>query len=104
MGIRLGIIGAGGIGQVHAKAAVAAGQTVVAVADVNREAAGRLAAMLDEMQPQERLAHGCLIHDSASLLLADDSIDAAIVCVPNRWHRELAIEAMQAGKDVLLEL
>ncbi len=103
MSIRLGIIGAGSIGEVHAKATEAAGQTVVAVADPNREAANRLATMLDGMPSRDCQARGCVVYDNATSLLADDSIDAAIVCVPNRWHRELAIEAMCAGKDVLLE-
>jgi predicted dehydrogenase len=103
MSIRLGIIGAGSIGEVHAEAAVAAGQTVAAVADVNREAAIRLAAALDGQQSRGQPSCGCRAHDSAASLLEDDSIDAVVVSVPNRWHRELAIEAMRAGKDVLLE-
>jgi predicted dehydrogenase len=101
--IRLGIIGAGSIGEVHAEAAVAAGQTVVAVADVNLEAATRLATMLDGAGASGSRACSCGAHGSAASLLADDSIDAVVVCVPNRWHRELASEAMRAGKDVLLE-
>ena len=103
MSIRLGIIGAGAIGEVHAEAAVAAGQTVAAVADVNREAATCLAATLDGQASCGQASGGCEAHGSAAPLLADESIDAVIVCVPNRWHCELAIEAMRAGKDVLLE-
>ena len=93
MSIRLGIIGAGSIGKVHAEAAEAAGQTVAAVADVNLEAAGKLAATLA----------GAKAFASAESLLADTAIDAVVVCVPNRWHRELACAALRAGKDVLLE-
>ncbi|MEO2049728.1 MAG: Gfo/Idh/MocA family oxidoreductase [Pirellulales bacterium] len=109
MSIRLGIIGAGSIGEVHAKAALAAGQTVAGVADVNLEAATRMVAMLEETPVTGSIsgssggASGCRAYASATQLLADDSVDAVVVCVPNRWHCEIASEAMRAGKDVLLE-
>ncbi len=93
MSIRLGIIGAGTIGQVHAEAAEAAGQTVAAIADVNKSAADELAAKLE----------GAKSTGDANEIFEDDSIDAVVIGVPNRWHKELAIAAMRAGKDVLLE-
>ena len=91
--MRLGIIGAGSIGEVHAKAAKEAGTTVARIADVDLEKAKELAADYEGCQPTGDIKE----------LLADEAIDAVAVCVPNRWHKELAIEAMQAGKDVLLE-
>ena len=36
-------------------------------------------------------------------LLADKSIDAVIVAVPDHWHKPMALEAFAAGKDVYLE-
>jgi predicted dehydrogenase len=36
-------------------------------------------------------------------LLADKSIDAVIIAVPDHWHKPMALEAFAAGKDVYLE-
>lgn len=93
MSIRLGIVGAGSIGKVHAEAAAAVGQTVAAIADLNLTVATELAAQFEDAK----------FYDDAQQLFDDDSIDAVVIGVPNRWHKELAIAAMQAGKDVLLE-
>ena len=93
MSIRLGVIGAGAIGKVHAKAAAEVGTTVARVADVALGKAKLLAAEYE----------GCLATDKVDEVLADKSVDAVVIGVPNRWHKELAIQAMQAGKDVLLE-
>ena len=36
-------------------------------------------------------------------LLADDSIDALVLCTPNHQHEDLAVRAMAAGKHLLVE-
>ena len=45
----------------------------------------------------------CPAYDHADKLLANGSIDAVVVGVPNINHKPLAIASMKAGKDVLLE-
>lgn len=93
MSIRLGIIGAGTVGQMHAAAAHAAGITVVSIVDSIPERGRALAEGLD----------GAKYSADVGTILNDSSIQAVVVAVPNRWHKELAIAVMNAGKDVLLE-
>ena len=93
MSIRLGIIGAGSIGTVHAAAATKAGTTVTGVWDIDEEKARTLA----DTYP------GALATTSMVELLARDDIDAVVVAVPNSSHKKIAIAALEAGKDLLLE-
>ena len=37
-------------------------------------------------------------------VIADPSIDLIDICLPTALHAEVAVRAMQAGKDVLIEL
>jgi predicted dehydrogenase len=37
-------------------------------------------------------------------VIADPSVDLVDICLPTRLHPEVAVRAMQAGKDVLIEL
>lgn len=90
--MRLGILGAGAIGAKHAAAATAVGVEVAAVFDRYADRADALAT-----------AYGASSGDDLRRLFDDASIDAVVVGVPNCFHKPLAIEAMQAGKDVLLE-
>lgn len=46
---------------------------------------------------------GMVAYDSREALLADPEIDIVLVAVPNDLHREFAIEALRAGKNVLCE-
>lgn len=93
MSLRVGIIGAGGIGTLHAETASRIGVTIAGVCDTRRPRAERLAARFP----------GSVITTEAARLFADDSIDAVVIAVPNLLHAPLAIEALQAGKHVLLE-
>jgi predicted dehydrogenase len=37
-------------------------------------------------------------------VIADPSVDLVDICLPTRLHAEVAVQAMEAGKDVLIEL
>lgn len=93
MSISIGIIGAGAIGRVHAEAARDLGLNLAAIADVNPDSARKLS---DDLG-------GVPCVQDADRLLSDQQIDAVVIGVPNAHHAPLAINAMRAGKDVLLE-
>jgi len=92
MAFGIGIIGCGGIGDVHAQAATRAGLPIVAVWDIKPERAEQFAA-----------AHGARACASIDDLLAIKEIAAVAVCVPNDQHHPCAMKALAAGKHVLLE-
>ena len=93
MSVRLGIVGAGGIGRTHVKAAAAAGVEAACVADLDKDAARTLAATAGDADAV----------DDPQKLFDSDKVDAVVIGTPNAFHKDLAIAAMRAGKDVLVE-
>lgn len=87
-----GIVGAGTIAEMHAQAIRSAGHRVVAVCDVRREAAERLAGV-----------HGATASTDHRVLLADPTVEGVIITAPHVLHAPLALDALAAGKHVLLE-
>lgn len=92
--LRLGVIGAGAIGQVHMREfSQHEDVAVVAVADAFRPLAEKAA---QEHQIEK-------VYEQYQDLLQDDGIDAVVIGVPNKFHAPVAIEALKAGKHVYLE-
>ena len=91
---KIGIIGTGNIGQVHIRTFKQLEEVeIAAVTDVNLPEAKKVAA-----------AHQIAkVHDSAEALIQDSSLDAVVIGVPNKWHAALTVQALKAGKHVLLE-
>ncbi|HEY5465984.1 MAG TPA: Gfo/Idh/MocA family oxidoreductase, partial [Clostridia bacterium] len=48
-------------------------------------------------------AEGATVYTDYHDLLADGTLDAVHVCTPNRTHSEIAIAALEAGKNVMCE-
>jgi predicted dehydrogenase len=91
---KVAVIGAGGIGQDHvASFRLHPRVQVVAVADVNRERGQELA---DRFQVPECVAD---YHD----LLARTDIDVVSIALPNYLHAPVALDALRAGKHVMLD-
>lgn len=89
--LKVGIIGAGYIGGVHAGLlAQDARVSVVAVQDIVAERAGRLAQSV-----------GATVIDSAEELIR--IVDAVYITTPNTKHTALALAAIGAGKHVFCE-
>lgn len=91
--IRAGIIGCGGISQVHRQAlSEIPGVQIVAVTDIVAERAQRAA--------QET---GARVEASAQELIACPDVDVVHLCVPHSLHAPFALMALAAGKHVLTE-
>lgn len=92
--VRIGLVGAGGWGRNHASGYTAAPNVeLVAVADTDLGKAQALAT--DFGVPK---AYGS-IHE----LLVDQRVDAVSIVIPNAFHVEVALAALEAGKPVLLD-
>jgi len=92
MTVRLGLLGAGRIGKVHAGAIAAnAGARLVAVADAVPAAAGALAA-----------ATGAEVREADAILGADD-IDAVLITTPTDLHATMIEQAARAQKAIFCE-
>lgn len=92
MTIRFGVLGAGRIGQVHARAiASVPGATLVAIADPVQEAA----AMVQD-------AYGCDIRTIDDIASSED-VDAVVICTPTDTHADLIEQFARAGKAVFCE-
>lgn len=92
--VRLGVIGAGGIGNTHLKA-------IEQCTDM-----AALAAVCDiAAEVRERVAQTWGVDAYADYhdLLKRDDIEAVIIALPHHLHEKVAVAALQAGKHVLLE-
>lgn len=90
--LKVGLLGAGRIGQVHAvNIAGHAGSTLAAVSDVHAPAAEALAGK-----------YGAAARSSEAII-ADDAIDAVLVATSTDTHSDLIEAATAAGKAVLCE-
>ena len=91
--VRVGLLGAGGIGKVHARAYQRiAGAQVVAVADLVRERAESAAAPF-----QAR------VYEDWQPLLDDPDVQMVDICLPTYLHEPAMVAAAQAGKHILSE-
>ncbi|MDX7568783.1 Gfo/Idh/MocA family oxidoreductase, partial [Serratia marcescens] len=92
MTVRFGLLGAGRIGKVHAKAVISNPQAkLVAVADAFEQAAKDLSS-----------AYGCEIRTIDEIEKAGD-IDAVIICTPTDTHADLIERFARAGKAIFCE-
>ena len=88
----IGILGAGAIARVHAQGLKDAGGTLAGFADPSPGKA-----------EQASREHGGTAWTDPAAMLASSEVSGVVVAVPNALHARLAIEAMEAGRHVLLE-
>jgi predicted dehydrogenase len=91
---RIGIIGSGNIGNVHMET-------------FKKIPWAQLAGVTDAYLPlaEARAKEHDIeqVYANADKLLADPSIDAVVIAVSNEWHAPIAVQALEAGKHVMLE-
>lgn len=92
--IRLAVIGTGAISQVVHVPILAEREDVdlVALADTDSAKADTIARRFDiaeVIEPEEALTR--------------DDLDGVVLCTPNHMHEEMALQALEAGKHVLVE-
>jgi predicted dehydrogenase len=93
--IQFALIGAGIQGQGDTKTALLVpGVKLVAVADCYD---GRL------MHSRELWGNDIFTTRDYREILARKDVDAVIIATPDHWHKDAAVDAMRAGKDVYLE-
>ena len=95
MTVSVGVIGVGMIGKDHIRrlTTVLAGARVVAVTDVN----------LDEAKKVADGIPGAAVYSTGQDLIADEAVDAVLVCSWGPTHEEFVLAAIEAGKPVFCE-
>src|SRR5436305_1584251 len=105
--VKLGIIGLGFMGSTHAKAALQLpGVQLTAVCDKDEQClsgdfsnvrgnSGDVGGKVDFT--------GVAQHRELASLLADRNVEAVDICLPTGLHERVAIDALRAGKHVLVE-
>jgi len=88
--VDVGVVGLGGIGETHAKMLEQVGASLVGGMDVDPSARE---AFTEEFDVETYDDHETLY----------DAVDAVFVTTPNRFHEEYAVDALDAGLDVLVE-
>ncbi len=87
--VRIGLVGCGGIGGVHARSwAQVEGARIVAAADVDRTRAA---------------ATGGTPYADYTAMLDAEALDLVDICTPPKWHAPAAIAALERGRRVLCE-
>ena len=87
-----GLIGFGGMGKWHT-------EILENVPEIE------LAGIYDIKEEKRKLAEEAGFHtyETEAAMLADESIDVILVATPNDTHRPIALRAMEAGKNVIVE-
>ncbi|MFD0829264.1 Gfo/Idh/MocA family protein [Neobacillus sp. M.A.Huq-85] len=92
--LRIGIIGTGGIAvtrHIPTFLQLSETTTIVGVYDVDHARAEQIASQFNSFK----------VYRSYQEMLGD--VDAIVICTPNKFHAEITIAALEAGKHVLCE-
>ncbi len=90
--VRLGVVGLGFMGRIHAENTAAFGHAVVAGADLDSEARETFAADFE-----------AATYEEFETMYDEEELDAVAVSVPNKIHEPAVVGALEHGLDVLCE-
>lgn len=92
--LKVGIIGTGGIAEVHMRSYAANPEVeMYAICDLMEERAA-------EKAKQYGISK---VYTDFREMLNDPELEAVSICTPNNWHAPISIAAINAGKHVLVE-
>ncbi len=88
----IGIIGYGGEGASHSY-------------NISRISGLEIAGVYDikESRCEYARSQGLFVYDNYDAMLADDKVDIILIATPNDLHKDMAVSAMLAGKNVICE-
>lgn len=88
-----GIVGTGLIGGFHARAiGMVEGARLVGATDLRPDAVAKFGEQ-----------HKCIAFPTLEAMLANPDIDVVIICTPSGAHMEPAVQAIEAGRHVIIE-
>jgi len=95
--LRVGILGAGGIANVHARgwSAYPGKAIIAAFSDVATDRAQAMSNLYTDGSAK--------VYDSIDAVVADPEIDVIDICLPHHLHADAVIKAAKAGKAILCE-
>lgn len=98
--IRMGLIGAGGMGRNHLATILDNCKDVefIAICDIHDEARDKAAGIVTE-----RGGPACQMLHEHEKLLEIKELDGVLIASPDHWHARHLLDSVQAGKDVYLE-
>jgi len=77
---------------------------IIAICDVDSWRMNEAKKRVDDYnRSKHKIRKGCNTHDDYKELLARDDVDTVMISTPDHWHGVMALAAMRAGKDVVLE-
>jgi predicted dehydrogenase len=94
--VRLGFVGLGLMGRATLERMLGLPTVITALCDVDEERLRHATGLVGG-----RSTPGC--YGDFRALCADPDVEAVVVSTPDHWHVEIAVEAMEQGKDVYVE-
>jgi predicted dehydrogenase len=105
--MRIGVIGLGFMGSTHLQAIEQLPEVeLAAVMDTNKDRlAGNMSGIAGNLGPggKKMSFEGVNKHETLDGILADRQVEAVDICLPTHLHAPVAMQALKAGKHVLLE-